>query len=334
VTPQPQEPSKAGPLAPAQWQALLSWRPEWRERPPAIEALVPDASIRRYVRIGDPTGSVVVMARPQPFDARADDFLYLATFFRDHRWPVPAVLSALPEHGLVVLEDLGSTFLHATEGLQWYEQAVDLLVDLQRIGPPADPTTPPWSRRFDAAFYRRELTRFIDAFQALTGRGTRALRDTFLHQTAALCDGLAELPLVVCHRDYHRRNLLIAGGRIRPIDFQDARLGPAAYDLVSLVEDPYAGLDEDQRRHLLARYRSLSDKPVTDEAYALAACQRLLKAAGTYAHQAAAFHNHGYLPYLAPALTGASRAAGRLAPTVGPDLAATIDELVVTWEVG
>jgi len=328
VNTQPPERPQAGPLTAVQWQALCAWRPEWRERPPATEPLVPDASSRRYARLADTTASFVVMARPQEFDPDTDDFLRLAAFFRRHQWPVPAITAVLAEAGLVVLEDLGDIFLHAAAGLQWYEGAVDLLVDLQCIGPPSDPATPPWNRRFDALFYQRELTLFIDAFQALTERQDGVLRDAFLRATAPLCEALAALPLVVCHRDYHRRNLLIAAGRIRPIDFQDARLGPRAYDLVSLLEDPYAGLDATQRHHLLARYRSASDTPVGDDAYALAACQRLLKAAGTYANQATAFHNDAYLPYLTPALAGARRAAIRLSTS----LAATLDRLLATWE--
>ena len=315
-------------MSPAQWRALLAWRPEWRARPPATDPLVPDASSRRYVRLTDDIDSVVVMARAQAFDPDTDDFLRLAAFFESHRWPVPGVTTVLAAAGLVVLEDLGDTFLHATDGLQWYEAAVDLLVDLQRIAPPADAAGPPWDRRFDANFYQRELTLFIDAIQGLTGRRHGALRETFLRQTEPICTALADLPLVVCHRDYHRRNLLITGDRVRPIDFQDARLGPRAYDLVSLLEDPYAGLGEAQRQTLLIRYRSASDTPVGDEAYALAACQRLLKAAGTYANQATTFRNDAYLPYLAPALVGAQRAAEGL----GAPLATTIDGLRATWE--
>jgi aminoglycoside/choline kinase family phosphotransferase len=291
---------------------------------------VPDASSRRYVRLVDATGSVVVMARPQAFDPETDDFLRLESVFRRHRWPVPAVTAVLADAGLVVLEDLGDTFLHAATGLQWYEAAVDLLVDLQRIRPPTDPEGPPWNRRFDADFYQRELTLFIDAFLTLTGRRDGALRDAFLRETEPLCSALADLPQVVCHRDYHRRNLLITAGRIRPIDFQDARMGPRSYDLVSLLEDPYAELDEIQRDRLLTRYRSASDTSLTEEAYALAACQRLLKAAGTYANQAIAFDNRAYLPYLAPALTGARRAVAPLATS----LSATIDELLTNWEAG
>jgi len=319
------------PLTAAHWSALRAWRPAWREQRPDVEPLVPDASARRYYRLRDAGGSVVVLLQPHAFAPEEDDFLRLAAFFRDHDWPVPVVEAIFAEVGLVLLEDLGDTVLHAADGLASYEAAIDLLVDLQGIRAPAAATEPPWNRRFDAPFYQRELTLFIDAFQRLTGAGDPAARDGFLRQTAPLCEALAELPLVVCHRDYHRRNLLVREGRVRPIDFQDARLGPRGYDLASLLEDPYADLDDGQRRHLLARYRAASDTPLSDEEYALAAVQRLLKAAGTYANQAVHRTNRAYLPYLAPALAGAQRTMRGLAGRFDP-LAGTIDRLCAAWE--
>jgi len=292
---------------------------------------VPDASARRYYRLRDARGSVVVLLQPRPFAPEGDDFLGLAAFFRGHGWPVPAVEAIFAEVGLVVLEDLGDTFLHAADGLASYEAAIDLLVDLQRIQPPATTTAPPWNRRFDAPFYQRELTLFIDAFQPLTATRDPVARDQFLRHTAPLCEALAALPLVVCHRDYHRRNLLVREGRVRPIDFQDARLGPRGYDLASLLEDPYGDLDDGQRRHLLARYRAASDAPLSDEEYALAAVQRLLKAAGTYANQAVNLANRAYLPYLTAALAGARRAVQGVTGRFDP-LAENIDRLCATWE--
>jgi len=273
----------------------------------------------------------VVLLQPRPFVPEEDDFLLLTAFFRNHGWPVPTVEAVLADLGLVVLEDLGDTFLHVADGLAPYEAAIDLLVDLQRIRPPAAASAPPWNRRFDAPFYQRELTLFIDAFQPLTATRDPAARDQFLRRTAPLCEALAALPLVVCHRDYHRRNLLVQKGSVRPIDFQDARLGPRGYDLASLLEDPYGDLDDGQRRHLRARYRAASDAPLTDEEYALAAVQRLLKAAGTYANQAVNLTNRAYLPYLAPALAGAQRAVRRLPGQFAP-LTGTIDRLCATWE--
>ena len=55
-------------------------------------------------------------------------------------------------------------------------------------------------------------------------------------------------PRVVCHRDYHSRNLMVHDGRLGVIDFQDARLGPDTYDLVSLLRDSYVELEPDRGR--------------------------------------------------------------------------------------
>src|ERR1051325_4648213 len=60
----------------------------------------------------------------------------------------------------------------------------------------------------------------------------------------SLCAELAARPRVLTHRDYHTRNLMVHDGKLYIIDQQDARMGPASYDLASLLSDPYAGLDQ------------------------------------------------------------------------------------------
>src|SRR6185437_14439002 len=72
----------------------------------------------------------------------------------------------------------------------------------------------------------------------LNERDQNVLQNEFLR----LCDILDKQPKFVCHRDYHSRNLMLKLGRIYVIDFQDARLGPIQYDLVSLVHDSYVNL--------------------------------------------------------------------------------------------
>ena len=47
---------------------------------------------------------------------------------------------------------------------------------------------------------------------------------------------------MLCHRDYHSRNLMLHDGSLYIIDFQDARMGPDTYDLVSLLRDSYVDL--------------------------------------------------------------------------------------------
>ena len=51
-------------------------------------------------------------------------------------------------------------------------------------------------------------------------------------------------PQVLVHRDYHSRNLMLHRGQLYIIDFQDARMGPNTYDLVSLLRDAYIAWEE------------------------------------------------------------------------------------------
>ena len=61
---------------------------------------------------------------------------------------------------------------------------------------------------------------------------------------------------MLCHRDYHSRNLMLHGGALYIIDFQDARIGPDTYDLVSLLRDSYVDLPDATGRGARSRTSS------------------------------------------------------------------------------
>src|SRR5438105_1464019 len=67
----------------------------------------------------------------------------------------------------------------------------------------------------------------------------------------------ASEPRVLCHRDYHSRNLMLSDGSLYIIDFQDARLGPDTYDLVSLLRDSYVDLTDREVDELTAYFLAL-----------------------------------------------------------------------------
>ncbi|HWN97776.1 MAG TPA: phosphotransferase, partial [Blastocatellia bacterium] len=124
----------------------------------------------------------------------------------------------------------------------------------------------------------------------------------------ALCWELASRPRVLAHRDYHARNLMMRAGGMFIIDHQDARMGPASYDVASLLADPYTAIERDTGtliEHFI-ELKSRSKTPLDDvKAFRyeleLMTVQRMLKAIGTYASQSAA-GNDVYDPYIAPAL--------------------------------
>jgi aminoglycoside/choline kinase family phosphotransferase len=113
---------------------------------------------------------------------------------------------------------------------------------------------------------------------------------------------LASEPRVLCHRDYHSRNLMLREGQLYIIDFQDARMGPDTYDLVSLLRDSYVDLPERTVNELIAYFLAL--KGVTGEdpdfrrRFDVMALQRNLKALGTFGYQTTAKRNPVYIQYI------------------------------------
>ena len=87
------------------------------------------------------------------------------------------------------------------------------------------------------------------------------------------------------------------------IDFQDARLGPDTYDLVSLLRDSYVDLTDRDVDELIAYFLAL--KKATPAAAAefrrrfdLMALQRNLKALGTFGYQTTTRGNPVYIQYI------------------------------------
>ena len=108
---------------------------------------------------------------------------------------------------------------------------------------------------------------------------------------------------MLCHRDYHSRNLMLHGGRLYLIDFQDARLGLDTYDLVSLLRDSYVDLTERDVEDLVAYFLALKGAPAGGASefrrrFDVMALQRNLKALGTFGYQTAVRGNPVYIQYI------------------------------------
>jgi aminoglycoside/choline kinase family phosphotransferase len=76
----------------------------------------------------------------------------------------------------------------------------------------------------------------------------------------AIVDELSAEPRVLCHRDYHSRNLMLREGSLYIIDFQDARMGPDTYDLVSLLRDSYVDIADRELDELIAYFLALKTR--------------------------------------------------------------------------
>ncbi len=144
---------------------------------------------------------------------------------------------------------------------------------------------------------------YAEQAQILEGRGVDLfMLETFFDLDALeIAVALAAEPRVVCHRDYHSRNLMVHGERLYMIDFQDARLGPDTYDLASLLRDSYVDISEREREELVACFLALSgidDAVEFRRRFDLMSVQRNIKALGTFGFQASGRGNTTYIQYM------------------------------------
>jgi len=271
-----------------------------------ILALTPDASTREYFRIPWRGRKLAVAAvYPEPFDAEIHPFLDVTRLFVAARLPVPEILDVDAAKGIIVQEDLGDRQLRriletATEDERevYVEEAISLIANIQAATPLAFERNSIASRlAFDEAKLSWELEYFLEHyFKSYCGDTLKHAENAELRaELNDLASELAARPRVLCHRDFHTSNLLVdAENRLRLIDHQDARMGPASYDLVSLLLDRQTGvpsLAEIRERRLFfleeRRQRGLDalDPDEFGREFRLMTVQRCLKAVGTFSYQ-------------------------------------------------
>jgi aminoglycoside/choline kinase family phosphotransferase len=306
-----------GPARTALPEAVVRYLARHPVALPRVTALTGDASTRRYFRItpGD-ADSFVLAVYSEPFDAATLPFLNVAELFAAMPVPIPRVRGVAADLGVVALDDLGDVTLQAAivnapgpQTMAWYREAVEIIATIQQRGAAlADARFLPYGLAFDVEKLTWEMEFFITHF--LEGhRGVRLPPDdaeTLRRELAVVIAELAAEPRVVCHRDYHSRNLMVRDGRLVVIDFQDARMGPDTYDLVSLLRDSYVELPEADVDALttvfLERTGQSCDAAAFGRRFDLMALQRNLKALGTFGYQASARGNQTYLPYVSRTL--------------------------------
>jgi aminoglycoside/choline kinase family phosphotransferase len=280
---------------------------------PRVLPLTGDASDRRYFRILVPDSpSIVLSLYSAPFQFDKLSFVNVARLLSEMPVPIPAVIGHADDLGVLALEDLGDVTLQAhlgavtpAEHAARYRQAVALIATLQRRGAELDnPEYLPYGIAFDVEKLTWELDfftkHFIEAYRGVVI--APAAGDELRREFSVLVRELADEPRVLCHRDYHSRNLMLHDDRLYIIDFQDARMGPDTYDLVSLLRDSYVDLPDQTVDELIAYFLALKGASGAEtefrKRFDLMALQRNLKALGTFGYQTTARRNPVYIQYI------------------------------------
>lgn len=280
-----------------------------------------DASIRSYARLLRGDASFILMNSPRRpdgppiYDGKsysgavhlAEDvkpFVAIDGGLRARGFSAPLIHHADVDHGFLITEDFGS--LGFVEGEpphpipERYEAAIDLLAELHRealpdvlpLAPHTDYAIP----TFDTDALLVEVGLMLEWY--LPDRGVTAtdnLRSEFAAMWRDLLGRAAAAAKTWVLRDFHSPNLIWLAGRpgiarVGLIDFQDAVLGPAAYDVVSLLQDARIDVPEALELALLSRYIKARREADTgfDAAefaalYAIMSAQRNTRLLGTFA---------------------------------------------------
>ncbi len=270
--------------------------------------LAGDASFRRYERLTLGGERAVLMdASAEAEDVRP--FVRMARHLKGLGLSAPEIIAWDEAAGLVLEEDLGDdtytrVLASGADEDALYATAVDLLIDLHRRADAVPAGLPAYGngRLLDEAFL---LPRWY--LPAIAGRPTpEAARRSYGEAWLSLFPALHAQPRTLVLRDYHVDNLMQLPGRSGVaacglLDFQDAVAGPAAYDLMSLLEDARRDVEPGLVRGMLGRYRAAFpdlDGESFETAYAILAAQRHAKVIGIFTRLSVRDGKPAYLAHI------------------------------------
>jgi N-acetylmuramate 1-kinase len=320
-----------------------------------VQPLTPDASTRKYYRVSaaqSPAETFIVSLYATPFNPQSSSYLDVTRLFERAGLPVPRVIDVAGTEGVILQEDLGDRSLAewlADAGRRGDEKGAEEMLDcalelIARIQAATELAVNTGSVASTLAFDEDklgwELNYFFDHFFGSLKQHTfPAEREQAIKEDLrAIADELAARPRVLTHRDYHAMNLMVdPQGRLRVIDHQDARMGPATYDLVPLlVERRLSPADEswvEARQDVFLRMRAELGLPQIEAGdfryeFDLMTVQRQLKATGTFSYQTAVMgRGDVYGKYVAAAVATVLRAMGRPGMREYPALRAALEGL-------
>lgn len=223
-----------------------------------IEPLPGDASFRRYFRIRRSNGTAMLMHAPPP-NEDPQPFIRSAKWLESYGMRAPIILAEQADDGFVLLEDFGEVrmreYLDAwpQDEDEIYRVAIDALIQLRRL--PPGPFT-----GYTLSEYQREAKLFVDWFVPARGLyvDSRSWNNAWEEALSPLLG--RQRPGVTVLRDYHAENVMLLGGLDKQglLDFQDALVGHAAYDLVSLLQDARRDVSPELEAKMLDYYLAQS----------------------------------------------------------------------------
>ena len=253
-------------------------------------------------------------------------FVNVQRYLANIGMPVPAIDRVDMPRGVLILEDLGEQMLEDSvlqaragsdperEVINIYSEAIDLLIRFQYAvlrdekSQSRQTDCIGFTRSFDKELLLWELDHYREwGLEAQFGKDKIApYKDRLDACFEAIADELVHAPRTLVLRDYQSRNIMWKKDTWILIDFQDALLGPAIYDLVALLRDSYVELTPEQVTELVDYYIECGDSidlPWCSDAHQvrrlfhLQTIQRKLKDAGRFIYIDRVKNNPSFLDY-------------------------------------
>lgn len=285
-----------------------------------LNPLAGDGSIRLFSRLSfpDKDESFMVMENAPFTDFLKKEnlaYLMIGRHLFGKGLPVPEIYSHDLDNGWFIMEDMGDIklqdeVLRCNNSFLLLEKVIDLLFKMQTQG--ADGFKKEWCCQTDAydrfVMRRYESDYFRDSF--LTDYlGIKnewpELEEPFEH--LAQIASMAECRHFL-HRDFQSRNIMVHRDGFGILDWQGGRIGPLAYDLASLLIDPYINISLQEKRHLYGQYLSLLKKHdfagagSFEKSFPYLAIQRNLQILGAFARLTKVLGKAYFKQYIPPAV--------------------------------
>ena len=270
--------------------------------------LAGDASTRHYIRLTRGPDTAILMQAP--LDAMTAEFVMIDEILTGLGLSAPRILSAVPEQGLILLEDFGDDTYTAlldrgTAAGPLYELATRTLIHLHQ-GFNLEFTGAQGLPDFGSDRFLEQSMLFAEiCLPDLADGKSNRLAESFRQAWKAPLANAMAVPRSLLLRDFHAGNLFHLPDRdgVRAcglIDFQDAGIGPVTYDLVSLLQDARRDVAEGVTAACLKSYLAAFpelDTVAFNASYAVMAAQRHTRVIAIF-HRLASQGKNGYLEHL------------------------------------
>lgn len=268
-----------------------AWQ-DWARAP-----LAGDASARQYFRLCKGSESVILMDAPPKNDEDTKPFVQIAELLTTHGFTAPQILAHNPDNGLLLLSDLGQTDYtqwvskHPNDEATLYKSAADVLLGLEALKPPA---------------HLKRMTPDVGAemIAILGPHYTNAPTDDLQQEMKRALAAFASEPSTLALRDYHAENLIWRSernglDRVGLLDFQDAFVAPAGYDLASLLRDARRDVSDAVTEQIISYFEDRTKtKYQFRTSLACLGVQRNLRILGVFARLVTTMGKPRYLDFM------------------------------------